>query len=110
MSRSHTADNRLPWICGRCSTVNQPSAAICTNPHCGGEAVSRTVDAVAPAPTKWVHNPSRSCQTAAGVPKHAYASFDEAQAQCFETSSRGKRLAAYPCPEHGWHVGSRYAA
>jgi len=46
---SNTFTGYISWICGRCSTVNRGNAAICTNPNCGGEPVSRTVEAISPS-------------------------------------------------------------
>jgi hypothetical protein len=102
-------NNASWWVCGRCNVHNPTTVAICQNPNCGGEPVSRSVEAVAPpaAQKPWVFNPDRKCHTVTGVPKHAYSSFDEAQEQCFTTSCKQKRLMAYPCAEHGWHIGSR---
>ncbi|HEX3456628.1 MAG TPA: hypothetical protein VHR97_01620 [Candidatus Baltobacteraceae bacterium] len=79
------------WTCGRCHCSNPCGVGICQNPQCGGEPVSRTVEAVATPSTQrapWVFNPDRQCNTRDGIPKIGYASF------------------AYRCLEHGWHVGS----
>jgi hypothetical protein len=91
------------WVCARCSTHNPAPAPICTNPMCGGEPVSRTVDAVSsPAFVS-----QRQCLTRDGVPKIAYQSFDAAHDVVLATaSSQRRRVHAYRCADHGWHVGS----
>lgn len=90
------------WICERCWHHNPVGIGICQNPTCAGEPVSRTVDARA-------SRPFRHCFNLDGTPKESFARFDEAQEECFRSTSRAKRKAAYPCSEHGFHVGSRAA-
>ena len=93
------------WICGRCYNHNPSMAGICQNPNCGGEPVSRTIEARSER-----RQPVRS-----PLLQHRHdgqtrlSDFDEAQEQCFATSNRGKRLAVYPCPAHGYHIGSNRA-
>jgi hypothetical protein len=90
------------WICERCWHHNPVGFGVCQNPGCGGEPVSRAVDARS--------RTHRQCFNHDGSRKEAFARFDEAQEECFRSSSRGKRKAAYPCSEHGFHVGSMRAA
>ncbi|MBD5606417.1 MAG: hypothetical protein IAI48_15210 [Candidatus Eremiobacteraeota bacterium] len=45
---------------------------------------------------------SRSCRKADGSPKAAFATRRAAQ-KAIPATSRG--LRAYPCAEHGWHLG-----
>ena len=45
----------------------------------------------------------RVCELRDGKPKRAYASIQDAMRQI----GYGWRYEPYPCPEHGWHVGTR---
>lgn len=97
------------WVCGRCCAYNLAGVGICRNPQCGGEPVSRVVDAVAQPSSNGspVIDPARQCKTSGGVAKLAYASFDEANEAVLSIAQhQRKRVHAYRCLEHGWHVGS----
>jgi len=98
------------WTCGRCHCSNPHGVGICQNPQCGGEPVSRSVDAVSAVTTQrppWVFNPDRQCNTRDGVPKVGYATFGEAHEAVLSVAyHQRQRVHAYRCEEHGWHVGS----
>ena len=49
-------------------------------------------------------NPQRQCVTNQGIPKLAFATFDEAM-DVVARQHGEKRTHAYRCDEHGWHLG-----
>ncbi len=108
-ARAHVGSASKATHCGRCHCSNPNGVGICQNPQCGGEPVSRSVDAITQPSTQSpvVFAPRRQCFTTHGIPKLAYNSFDEAHDVVLATAATQKRrVHAYRCDEHGWHVGS----